>query len=788
MSSTNLRVETLEARDVPAGDLAYALQLTGLPATAVTRVAADPVGNLYVTGTFSGTVDLDPTTAGASNVVSKGGTDLFVAKYGFNGQLVWARSLGGTGNDSAADIAFDGAGNVYVAGTFAGAVDFDPTPQLATTLTAPAAGSAFVWKLDFEGDLFLARSVTGTSSASSLAIDPLGNIFVTGQFKGTADFDPDPQIANTLTTTNPAGSAYVWRLNSTGAFAWARAYNTTGSIETTAIAVDGAGNVYTAGRTTGTADLDPAAATKAEIVAGSSWVPFVSKLGFSGGHVWAQSPRVVTAMLGAPNRITGLGIDSIGNVYAAGTFAGTLDFNPDPKVDVSLTSTAGSVDGFAWKLGVLGGLQWARSFGGATTETVADVSVDKAGNAYLAGTFTGTVDFDPNAGVVNLVSGSGTSAAYVMKLAPGGALGYGRSLGGGTSTARGTGVWADGAGNIYVSGGFSGTADLDPAAAVSSLNGGTGSGFVAKLMPAYDPTPAPVNTPPARQSAGGPYVITEGQGLSLSASATDFNQDTLVFSWDLNADGTFGDATGARPVLTPAQMVTLGLNDSRLGLIPVRVRIADGVNLPVEALTTLTIKNQAPIATVTAPAKVIEGSTPRVAVSSVQDPSTADRAAGFRYSYDLNNDGQWEIGNGMTYGGSVTATTAAVPAGFTAGSGPLQVRVRVFDKDGGFSDRVAQILIQNLAPRATFAAVGVPTVGNPVVFRFTNPQDARPDVVAGFTYGFDFNNDGVFEVAGKSPQATHIFPARGSYVVRGAIADRDGAITVYTLTVNLFKG
>jgi hypothetical protein len=788
MSRTNrLRLETLEARDVPAADLAYALQLTGLPATAVTRVAADPVGNLYVTGTFSGTVDLDPSAAGTANVVSKGGTDLFVAKYGYNGQLVWARSLGGTGNDSAADVAFDGAGNVFVAGTFTGAVDFDPNPLLTTTLTAPATGSAFVWKLDFEGDLFLADAVAGTSSASALAVDPMGNIFVTGQFKGTADFNPDEQNANNLTTTNPAGAAFVWRLNSTGGYGWAKAYNSSGAIETTAIAADAAGNVYTGGRTTGTADLDPSDASKVEIVAGSSWAPFVSKLGFQGNHVWARAASTVTAVPGAPNRITGLGIDSIGNVYAAGTFAGTLDFEPNPQVAVKLTSTGDSVDGFAWKLGPLGGLQWARGFGGPATETVADVSVDKAGFSYLTGTFSGTVDFDPNAGVVNLVGGSGKSAAYVMKLAPSGLLGYARSLGGGTSTARGTGVWADGAGNIYVSGGFTGTADLDPAAAVSPINGGTGSGFVAKLMPAYDPTPAPTNTPPAKQSAGGPYVITEGQGLILSATATDFNKDSLTFTWDLNGDGTFGDATGATPTLTPAQLAALGLNDSRLGPVLVRVRIADGVNLPVEALATLTIKNQAPVPTVAAPTKMAEGGSPTVSVTAVQDPSPADRAAGFRYSYDFNSDGTWDLGNGITYAGSVAATTANVPPGFTAGPGPLRVKVRVFDKDGGFSDRVAEIVIQNVAPRAAFGLVGTPTVGNPAVFRFTNPVDARPDVVAGFTYGFDFDNDGVFEVSGKSPQAIHVFPGKGTYVVRGAIADRDGAFTVYTVTVNVLK-
>src|SRR5436190_10065311 len=148
MSRTNrLRLEGLEARDVPAGDLGYAFALPGLPADTVAKVTADSVGNVYVAGTFSGSIDLDPSPTTQAMVTAKGGTDVFVAKYGATGQLMWAKTLSGMANESAADIAYDGIGNVYVAGTFTGAADFNPDPQATATLTAAAGGSAFLWKL-----------------------------------------------------------------------------------------------------------------------------------------------------------------------------------------------------------------------------------------------------------------------------------------------------------------------------------------------------------------------------------------------------------------------------------------------------------------------------------------------------------------------------------------------------------------------------------------------------------------------------------------------------------------
>src|SRR5262245_56315095 len=141
-----LRLEVLEAREVPATDLAYAIPLTGLPADVVTRVAADAAGNVYVSGTFSGTIDLNPDPLVNESFTARGGSDVFVAKYGFDGELLWATTTDGQANESAADIAIDGIGNVYVGGTFTGAVDFDPDVAGTAVKTAASGGSAFVWK------------------------------------------------------------------------------------------------------------------------------------------------------------------------------------------------------------------------------------------------------------------------------------------------------------------------------------------------------------------------------------------------------------------------------------------------------------------------------------------------------------------------------------------------------------------------------------------------------------------------------------------------------------------
>ena len=109
---------------------------------------------------------------------------------------------------------------------------------------------------------------------------------------------------------------------------------------------------------------------------------------------------------------------------------------------------------------------------------------------------------------------------------------------------------------------------------------------------------------------------------------------------------------------------------------------------------------------------------------------------------------------------------------------------RIFDKDGGFRDYKVNIRFLNLPPVATLTSTGIQSVGNPINFQFRNATDATPgDRTAGYTYSFDFENDGVFDQTGTSPTASRVFQVKGTYLVRGRITDRDGGFTDGLLTL-----
>ena len=245
--------------------------------------------------------------------------------------------------------------------------------------------------------------------------------------------------------------------------------------------------------------------TKANFAAGTNWTPFVTKLGPTGNYMWGRTIRTVSAVTDAPNAITGLGLDGIGNIYAAGTFAGTLDFNP-AAANWNLTSASANADGFVWKLDNSGSMLHALRFGGSNAETVSEIGVDLSGNSYITGTFTGIADFDPNpasTAVAKLVSGSGEADSYLLKIGKLGLMKYARTLGGGNSTTKVTGIWADGAGNMYVTGSMVGKGDIEPGPLVTPMAGGSGSAFVAKLSPSVAAPPKPINRrQPSARPAG----------------------------------------------------------------------------------------------------------------------------------------------------------------------------------------------------------------------------------------------------------------------------------------------
>jgi gliding motility-associated-like protein len=381
-----------------SGNFVWAKQFGG-PVTHPLVMTTDASGNVYATGFFSGTVDFDP-GAGVTNLIELAGTggDIYILKLDVSGNFVWAKSMGGSLADVANSIAVDALGNVYTTGIFNGTADFDPGTgifNLNTTLYA----NVFVSKLDAAGNFVWAKNIDGTYNAigNAIAVDASGNVYATGRFGGTADFDPGAGVSD-LTAAGSSVTVFdvfILKLDVTGNFVWARNFGGIQEEDGYAIAADASGNVYTTGIFSGTVDFDPSASTFNLISVGKTNI-FISKLDATGNFVWAKS------FGGAGGAAYSLKLDPTGNVYATGIFSGTADFDPgigtaNLKGDVSNTA-----DIFVSKLDNAGNYAWAVSVGGGGDDIAQSIAIDATGNLCVVGYFTGLADFNPGSGVFNL--------------------------------------------------------------------------------------------------------------------------------------------------------------------------------------------------------------------------------------------------------------------------------------------------------------------------------------------------------------------------------------------------
>ncbi|MDT8413417.1 MAG: SBBP repeat-containing protein, partial [Vicingaceae bacterium] len=395
-SSFDIFVSKLDA----AGNFVWAKKMTGTSSNSGRSIAVDGSGNVYTTGSFQGTVDFDPgvgtynlTTSGSNdyifvskldaagnfvwakkmggtgfnsaqfittdnsgnvyitgcfentfnpyNLTSAGAWDIFISKLDVAGNFVWAKRIGGIGNDIGKSIAIDGSGNFYFTGNFNGTVDFDPGAGIYN-LTSAGSYDVFISKLDANGNFVWAKKMGGTDDelSFSIAVDNSGNVYSTGGFRGTADFDPGVGIYN-LTLAGGIQDIFVSKLDANGNFLWAKSMGGSDYETGFSIAVDDSENVYSTGGFRGTADFNPGVGTYNLSSAGSDDI-FVSKLDANGNFVWAKSIGGMASDIS--NSIV---IDGCKNLYISGNFSSTADFDPDAGT-YNLTS-AGSWDVFIVK-------------------------------------------------------------------------------------------------------------------------------------------------------------------------------------------------------------------------------------------------------------------------------------------------------------------------------------------------------------------------------------------------------------------------------------------------------
>lgn len=449
--------------------------------------------------------------------------------YGQN--FKWAIGEGSEvlGGDFGIANVTDANGNIYTVGCFRDTVDFDPGVGVYNLITH-GGQDIFIQKLDSNGSFVWAKGFGGIGGdiAQDMTMDDFGNVYITGIYSYTADFDPGPSTYN---LTSPGGfDAYLAKINSAGNLVWARNISGTGYEYGQAVCTDNFNNVYLTGIFNDVVDFDPGTGVYNLSTPGNYEV-FLEKFNSSGNMLWVKQ---FTG--NSDGNVTTVSCDLSGNIYLGGNFYGTIDL--DPGTGTQNHSSNGVQDMFIVKLNSAGNYLWGKTFGSTGSDLAISLCTDNTASIFATGVFMNTVDFDSGTGVQNLVS-NGSSDAFILKLTSAGNLVWAKSIGG-PFQDEGFSIISSSTGNIYLSGSFEGTADLCPGAWVyNCTSNGAEDGYVLKMNSSGDYQWAATFGGPEYDAAFG-MAIDDWENIIITGTFNeicDFDPGWDVYNLISNGEG-----------------------------------------------------------------------------------------------------------------------------------------------------------------------------------------------------------------------------------------------------------
>ncbi len=320
-----------------SGNVVWAKQSGGAGLEMGRGIAVDGSGNCYITGYFEGSA-----TFGSTTFTSSGSYDAFIAKYDAAGNFQWAKRAGSSGEDYGRNIAVDGTGNSYITGTFRNQAGFG-----STTLTSSGDEDIFIARYDASGNVLWAKRAGGTNKDAGIgiALDGIGNSYITGEFQGGANFG-----STTLTSTSTLPDIFIAKYDASGNVLWAKQAGGSSSDHGRNIAVDGSGNSYITGEFEGSASFGSTTLTS------SGGVDiFVTKYDASGNVLWAKR-----AGGNLEERASGIALDGSGNPYISGYFLGQASFGS------TTVTSSGASDLYIAKLSTVTGIPKTSGFYNST--------------------------------------------------------------------------------------------------------------------------------------------------------------------------------------------------------------------------------------------------------------------------------------------------------------------------------------------------------------------------------------------------------------------------------------
>ena len=289
----------------------------------------DPNGDLLITGQFAGTVDFDP-GSGSAVLVSRGGTDGFVGRYGSDGSFKSVAQFGGAGDDAGNAIALRSDRDVIVAGTFNSVATFGSAlaPQLLTS-----AGGLDFFLARLAPTLGLQWAVRGGGSGNDVIgsggviATASGLVYVAGTFSGTASVT----TGSSALVSHGDADVFIASYDATGAWAgFVRTFGGSGTDGVSSFTMDASGSFYLSGSFQGAVDFDPGS--------GVHLVNAQSSSGAADGYVLSLTPtgdfrwvNPISATVSGDTHFaiaSGLALSVDGSIWSVGRFFGLVDFDP----------------------------------------------------------------------------------------------------------------------------------------------------------------------------------------------------------------------------------------------------------------------------------------------------------------------------------------------------------------------------------------------------------------------------------------------------------------------------
>ena len=336
------------------GNILWVNTFGGVNDDEVFNLRLDASNNLYVAGSFQGTMDIDP-GVGVNNLTSNGGKDIFLLKYTIDGNLIWGFNVGGPGDDEGLAVVLDANGDCYLSGNFTQTVDFDPGPA-ANSISSVGGVDMFLCKYSSDGSLQWVKTFGGkaadTQTPGGIAIDVLQNIYITGGFSQTISFEIGEPTGSL--TSHGGTDVFVAKFASDGTFLMRFGFGGPDQDMGKRVVVDPDGNILVTGLFRGDVDFDPGSGVYLKSGNGTNGASdiFTAQYDFRGNLMWADAFGAVTSDQNDKSEGTSVALDGLGNCYITGKFYRTADF--DPSADTMNFISAGSSDIFVLKLDNIG--------------------------------------------------------------------------------------------------------------------------------------------------------------------------------------------------------------------------------------------------------------------------------------------------------------------------------------------------------------------------------------------------------------------------------------------------